>query len=179
MLISPWIAKGSIIQSPKGPFPTSQFEHSSIPATIKTLFNLTDWLTRRDEWAGSFEELLLDAPRRDPMPLHFPGAPLPRDGRWGPWKKNVSSISANLTNFTADAVELRRRLLKTQPSAQHCSAERVPHEACTGSTALSEKQRKLVELYSAMTSTPKPDLSMSYEQARAWLRARWREYMDG
>eukprot|EP01046_Picozoa_sp_COSAG06_P095854 COSAG06_NODE_41961_length_386_cov_0.675958_1_plen_45_part_01 len=42
MLISPWIERSSVIQAPRaGPFPTSQFEHSSIPATIKSLFNLT------------------------------------------------------------------------------------------------------------------------------------------
>ena len=30
-----------------------QFEHSSIPATVKTLFNLTGFLTNRDAWAGA------------------------------------------------------------------------------------------------------------------------------
>ena len=47
MIISPWIAKGSVIQAPQGPYATSQWEHSSIPATAKTLFNLTGFLTQR------------------------------------------------------------------------------------------------------------------------------------
>jgi hypothetical protein len=41
MLISPWVAKGSFIQEPRGKGNTSQWEHSSIPATVKSLFNLT------------------------------------------------------------------------------------------------------------------------------------------
>lgn len=41
LLISPWVSKGNAIQEPKGPTSTSQFELSSVPATVKTLFNLT------------------------------------------------------------------------------------------------------------------------------------------
>ena len=48
LLISPWVANGSAVQEPKGPTKTSQFELSSVPATVKTLFNLTSFLTKRD-----------------------------------------------------------------------------------------------------------------------------------
>lgn len=68
LLISPWIDKGTVIQKPNGPTPTSEFEHSSIPATVKKLFNLTsNFLTKRDAWAGSFENYfnLRDSPRED------------------------------------------------------------------------------------------------------------------
>ena len=41
---------------------------------MKTLFSLPNFLTKRDAWAGSFEELLLDEPRDD-TPLHLPLAP--------------------------------------------------------------------------------------------------------
>ena len=54
---------------------TSQFEHSSLSATITILFNLSGtlgaskhdgFLTERDAWAGSFHELLTrDAPTTD------------------------------------------------------------------------------------------------------------------
>jgi len=75
-------------QEPTGPTKTSQFEHSSISATITNLFNLSrdkDWalgpvpgfLTQRDAWAGSFHELLsLDEPRTD-CPMHLPTPPVP------------------------------------------------------------------------------------------------------
>ncbi|KAJ6691915.1 NON-SPECIFIC PHOSPHOLIPASE C4-RELATED [Salix purpurea] len=68
LLISPWIDKGTVIHEPVGPRPSSQFEHSSIPATVKKLFNLkSNFLTRRDAWAGSFENYfyLRDTPRDD------------------------------------------------------------------------------------------------------------------
>uniref|UniRef100_A0A803LXB9 Uncharacterized protein n=2 Tax=Chenopodium quinoa TaxID=63459 RepID=A0A803LXB9_CHEQI len=68
MLISPWIDKGTVIRKPDGPTPTSEFEHSSISATVKRLFNLkSDFLTKRDAWAGSFEKYfyLRDTPRED------------------------------------------------------------------------------------------------------------------
>ncbi|KAK4412485.1 Non-specific phospholipase C1 [Sesamum alatum] len=67
-LISPWIEKGTVIHEPNGPTPSSQYEHSSIPATVKKLFNLqSNFLTKRDAWAGTFEKYfyLRDTPRDD------------------------------------------------------------------------------------------------------------------
>jgi hypothetical protein len=56
------------MRSPKGPAPNSEFEHSSIPATIKKMFNLSsNFLTHRDAWAGTFEDVVgeLSSPRTD------------------------------------------------------------------------------------------------------------------
>lgn len=47
---------------------SSEFEHSSVPATIKKMFNLSsNFLTRRDAWAGTFEKVVgeLTVPRTD------------------------------------------------------------------------------------------------------------------
>lgn len=64
-----------MIHEPSGPTPTSQYEHSSIPATVKKLFNLknSNFLTKRDAWAGTFEKYfyMRDTPRED-----CPGIPL-------------------------------------------------------------------------------------------------------
>ncbi|XP_042482346.1 non-specific phospholipase C1-like [Macadamia integrifolia] len=68
ILISPWIDKGTVIHEPSGPTQYSQFEHSSIPATVKKLFNLkSNFLTKRDAWAGTFENYFnfRDSPRGD------------------------------------------------------------------------------------------------------------------
>ncbi|XP_027337768.1 non-specific phospholipase C1 [Abrus precatorius] len=68
ILISPWIEKGTVIHEPDGPTPYSQYEHSSIPATVKKLFNLkSNFLTKRDAWAGTFEKYfnIRDTPRDD------------------------------------------------------------------------------------------------------------------
>lgn len=57
-----------MIHEPNGPTPTSQYEHSSIPSTVKKLFNLnSNFLTKRDAWAGSFEGLfsMRSTPRTD------------------------------------------------------------------------------------------------------------------
>jgi hypothetical protein len=49
----------AVIHEPNGPQATSQYEHSSIPATVKKLFNLhSNFLTKRDQWAGTFENYL-------------------------------------------------------------------------------------------------------------------------
>lgn len=67
-LISPWIEKGTVIHEPNGPTPTSQYEHSSIPATVKKLFGLhSNFLTKRDAWAGTFENYfkIRKTPRTD------------------------------------------------------------------------------------------------------------------
>ncbi|KAL6654889.1 hypothetical protein ACP70R_008354 [Stipagrostis hirtigluma subsp. patula] len=66
LFISPWIEPGTVVHRPSGPEPTSQYEHSSIPATVKKIFNLKEFLTRRDAWAGTFESVLTrDTPRTD------------------------------------------------------------------------------------------------------------------
>ncbi|XP_076900834.1 non-specific phospholipase C1-like [Bidens hawaiensis] len=74
LLISPWVEKGTVIHEPDGPTPYSQFEHSSISATVKKLFNLdSDFLTKRDEWAGTFESYFYKrSTPRDDCPEKLP-----------------------------------------------------------------------------------------------------------
>jgi phospholipase C len=78
LFISPWIKKGSILHDVRGPTPTSQYEHASIAATLKKLFNWDSPLTRRDAWAATFDHLWTDPkfaeskPRKD-CPTTLPG----------------------------------------------------------------------------------------------------------
>ena len=64
-------------------------------STIKNLFNLTTFLTKRDAWAGNLEELLLDEPRND-APMHFPESP-PVASPWtvGPGGVPLPNVSAH------------------------------------------------------------------------------------
>jgi len=55
LLVSPWIEPGTVLHRPSGPYPTSEFEHSSIPATVKKLFNLRSFLTKRNAWADTLD----------------------------------------------------------------------------------------------------------------------------
>jgi len=153
MMLSPLVPKGAVFQKPTGPFSSSEFEETSVPATLKNLFNLTGFLTKRDEWAGSFHELLLNTPRVD-TPLHFPDAPLPT-GNWTP--------PPNMT----DILEIG------QP--QHCS---LSTGKCLGPNAMTAKQKRHIELLSALTSTPEPNLSeLSNWEAQVFIRERWGEYL--
>ncbi|KAJ3092430.1 hypothetical protein HK102_007441 [Quaeritorhiza haematococci] len=91
IMVSPWIKKGTVVHEPTdGPFPTSQYDHTSIAATLSKLFNLKiqssssnsgRHLTKRDEWAGTFDWLFKELPQPrsdcpetmpDPVPLDAP-----------------------------------------------------------------------------------------------------------
>uniref|UniRef100_A0A6B2L3K1 Phosphoesterase n=1 Tax=Arcella intermedia TaxID=1963864 RepID=A0A6B2L3K1_9EUKA len=66
VIISPWVPKGTLVNKGSGPTPTSEFEHSSIAATLKKVLNLPKFLTKRDEWASTFESVFsLSEPRTD------------------------------------------------------------------------------------------------------------------
>ncbi|KAG2533786.1 hypothetical protein PVAP13_9NG013100 [Panicum virgatum] len=72
LFVSPWIEPGTVVHRPPGPHPTSEFEHSSIPATVKNIFNIDGFLTKRDAWAGTFDSVLTrDTPRTD-CPVTLP-----------------------------------------------------------------------------------------------------------
>nr|BAK03111.1 predicted protein [Hordeum vulgare subsp. vulgare] len=103
--ISPWIDPGTLVHTPSGPQPTSQFEHSSIPATLKKLFNLNTFLTKRDAWAGTFDTVLTrDTPRTDcPVTL-----PEPLKLR----QSTVATEQAPITDFQAQLVQLAAVLTK-------------------------------------------------------------------
>ena len=77
LFISPWIDSGALVHGPTGPKPDSQFDHASVHATLKLMFNLTSFLTERDAWAGTFEAIFSNrtSPRTD-TPVTLPD-PIP------------------------------------------------------------------------------------------------------
>eukprot|EP00258_Populus_trichocarpa_P008445 XP_002314000.2 non-specific phospholipase C2 isoform X1 [Populus trichocarpa] len=101
IVVSPWIEKGTVVHGPNGsPFSTSEYEHSSIPATVKKLFNMpSPFLTRRDEWAGTFEGILQTRtePRTD-CPVQLP---TPTQVR-----KSEPNEDAKLTEFQQELLQL-------------------------------------------------------------------------
>eukprot|EP00932_Pfiesteria_piscicida_P013508 SRR837773.25083.p1 GENE.SRR837773.25083~~SRR837773.25083.p1 ORF type:complete len:242 (-),score=52.74 SRR837773.25083:51-752(-) len=158
MLISPWVANASVFQEPKGPFNTSQFELTSTISTVKNLFNLTGFLTKRDAWAGSFHELLLDTPR-SATPSHLPEAPQSASP-WDPPPGTVRPPGA--------------------PVPQHCSSWHGGEEQpCRGPTAVNLKQKRLVRVLSAMMRAEPPPLEgMTFAEADRWIGERWRHWMQ-
>ncbi|XP_015086362.1 non-specific phospholipase C1 [Solanum pennellii] len=104
-LISPWIDKATVIHEPKGPTTSSQFEHSSIPATVKKLFNLkSSFLTKRDAWAGTFENYFrLRKTPRDDCPEKLPEVKI-NLRPWGPRE------DAKLSEFQIELIQLASQL---------------------------------------------------------------------
>lgn len=79
LLISPWIDKGTVVSAPPAaqkPEANSEYDLTSIPATVKKLFGLPSFLTARDAWAATFEHVLetRSEPRTD-CPATLPPAP--------------------------------------------------------------------------------------------------------
>ena len=179
ILVSPWVAKGVAIQRPSNQARkssnNSQFEHSSISATLKQLFNLTSFLTARDAWAGSFDELLVDKPRSNTdCPMHLPTAP----NASSPWGVPPSSAAA------AAEARRRRQLLgdvngNSKNDEQHCSP--TAEQKCTEEVLMSEKQRNQAAVLASLTGRAAPTGQSGGEagaiEAADWLAARWDEFV--
>ncbi|KAL5766299.1 hypothetical protein ACOSP7_016916 [Xanthoceras sorbifolium] len=101
IMVSPWIKKGTVVHGPNGkPSPTSEYEHSSIPATVKKMFNLSSpFLTKRDEWAGTFEGIVqtMTQPRTD-CPETLPTPVKIRQG--------AANENAKLSEFQQEMLQL-------------------------------------------------------------------------
>lgn len=69
ILISPWLPK--VVDS-------TVYEHSSVLATVKKLFNLPNFLTERDRHANSFEHLFEGARFRHDTPERLVPLPVPK-----------------------------------------------------------------------------------------------------
>ncbi|KAM7280898.1 hypothetical protein ACFE04_008032 [Oxalis oulophora] len=101
-LISPWIERGTLLHGPLGPNPTSEFEHSSIPATVKKIFNLKNFLTKRDAWAGTFETVLnrstprTDCPETLPEPVKMRNTLPKEDAQLSEFQEELVQLSATL-----------------------------------------------------------------------------------
>lgn len=105
IMVSPWIEKGTVVHGPKGsPYPTSEYEHSSIPATVKKIFNLSaPFLTKRDEWAGTFDSILqtrttprTDCPETLPNPAKIRQGEAKEDAKLSEFQQELLQLAAVL-----------------------------------------------------------------------------------
>ncbi|KAK1583645.1 hypothetical protein Q3G72_025796 [Acer saccharum] len=102
MFISPWIDRGTVLHGPSGPYPISEFEHSSIPATVKKIFNLKDFLNKRDAWAGTFDCVLNRTSPRTNCPVTLPEPVKMRD--------REAKENEKLSDFQQELVQLAATL---------------------------------------------------------------------
>eukprot|EP01102_Stenamoeba_stenopodia_P011388 TRINITY_DN3494_c0_g1_i1.p1 TRINITY_DN3494_c0_g1~~TRINITY_DN3494_c0_g1_i1.p1 ORF type:complete len:505 (-),score=88.74 TRINITY_DN3494_c0_g1_i1:105-1619(-) len=120
IMVSPWIPQGIVVGEPPSGFsPTelSQYDHSSIPATLKTVFGLPDFLTLRDAWSGTFDFIwqMLSEPRTD-CPLNVP-TPSEGSGLHQMWKRSLqreSKIAEVLANPTPEQTKLASKAKITE-----------------------------------------------------------------
>ncbi|CAL5428139.1 unnamed protein product [Camellia sinensis] len=104
IMVSPWIEKGTVVHGPNGkPFSTSEYEHSSITATVKNIFNLTSFLTKRDAWAGTFESIVqtrteprTDCPVQLPTPVRIREGEANEDAKLSEFQQELLQLSAVL-----------------------------------------------------------------------------------
>ncbi|KAH6810743.1 non-specific phospholipase C2 [Perilla frutescens var. frutescens] len=103
--ISPWIQKGTVVHGPNGsPTPTSEYEHSSIPATVRKIFNLSSPpLTKREQWAGTFEGLFqhlthprTDCPEQLPTPVKIRQLDANEDAPLSEFQQELMQLAAVL-----------------------------------------------------------------------------------
>jgi len=77
ILISPWVPKGAVIHEPA----SSHYDHTSFSATLKNMFDLPNFLTKRDAGAATFDHVWksVEEPRTDcPLALDQPLVKPPR-----------------------------------------------------------------------------------------------------
>jgi len=76
--VSPLIPAGTVIHTPpkeQSPFPSSQYDATSIMSTVNKIFGITEHMGARAAWSGTFEHIFsLDAPRAD-CPMKLPDVP--------------------------------------------------------------------------------------------------------
>jgi hypothetical protein len=145
-----------------------------VAATVKTLYNLSGFLTKRDAWAGSFDELLtLDAPRGD-APMHLPEAPqpavpFPPNQGWPPGVPPTALQDAEAEN--AESPEA------AGAAPRHCSG----NGQCATRDGVTQKQRNTIAQFAAVSGVlPPPDLQrMSQREAAVWITRAWHEHIEG
>jgi phospholipase C len=135
ILVSPFVEKGNV--------DSTIYEHSSLPASIKTLFDLPDGLTARDKAANTFEKnLSLSTPRSDtPLTLPVPGEPeeiqrnreLLRTNALEKWRQgevDQAELSQEpLSAFQEALVGLANRLSRKAHAKTRAAQIRTEHDA--------------------------------------------------
>jgi phospholipase C len=134
VLVSPWVGKGQV--------DSTLYEHASIPATLRLLFDLPQALTARDQAANTFEKNLsqekprVDTPAFLPVPgdageanrlrklLHEDAHKLPLMERFTHGKES----RAALTLYQKSLVELADRLNNEANTSLPARAGEILHE---------------------------------------------------
>ena len=111
VLVSPYIAKGTV--------DTTIYDHASVLASVKKLFDLPEFLTQRDALANTFDHLIGDTLRTDtPTTLPRPTALTPKPPAFTSAALSPDAVAATidqasrepLSEFQSSLVELAKTL---------------------------------------------------------------------
>ena len=142
----------------KGPASDSVYEHSSIPASLKDIFGLPNFLTKRDAWAGSVVSELTEATARSDCLMHAPEAPPPT-----PTWRESDETEALL-------------LFAEQGYPGHCSALASPR--CADPRHANKKQRQRMKQWSEVNGVVAP-LNPTQDEADDWITEQFHAFRTG
>jgi phospholipase C len=151
--ISPWINRGTVIHEPEH----GHFEHSSLLGTVRRWLGLKQGpLTKREEWAATFENITAfrDVPRSD-CPLTLP---LPPNAETM-WEKFVKAEHTRPTPETIQKMRLK-----------------YPSDYSQRSAPMSDLQRDIVALAYGLVPTNKrmEDIQTVYQGAMFVYEQVWK-----
>eukprot|EP00253_Pinus_taeda_P023800 PITA_23800 len=163
IMVSPWIQKGTVVHRPNGPTPSSEFEHSSIPATVKKIFNLTsNFLTYRDGWAGTFESVfnVKGGPRTDcpvvlPEPNNMRATAAKEHAKLSEFQKELVQLAAvingdHILKSYPNEIQNRMRVIEANSYVKDAMTRFV--EASTEAIKLGASESTIVEMRPSLTT---------------------------
>jgi len=74
VIASPWVNPGTVIHTPppaQRPHPDSQYEHTSVMATVNKLFGVNGAMSKRASWSGTWEHIFSRTTPRSDCPQSF------------------------------------------------------------------------------------------------------------
>nr|CAD1828302.1 unnamed protein product [Ananas comosus var. bracteatus] len=167
-MVSPWIEKGTVVHGPNGvPTATSEYEHSSIPATVKNLFNLSSpYLTKRDAWAGTFEGILqtrteprTDCPVELPMPVKIRDGEANEEAKLSEFQQELMQL-ASVLNGDHLLTSLQERIAKQmnvrEGIAYMRGAVKRFFEAGVSAKRMGVDEEQIVKMRPSLTSRTSP-----------------------
>lgn len=142
--VSPWIKKGTLVQRPLGaqaPAANSEWDATSIISTANKIFGITESMTARDAWAGSFTDILtgVDGRARTDCPLALPAA------REYTVREQAVEMERLLNDHHLDSINLLCEIERTQAHAACARFASTPAREAERSALLSALQARAGE----------------------------------
>ncbi|GER55033.1 non-specific phospholipase C2 [Striga asiatica] len=164
--VSPWIKKGTVVHGPNGsPTQTSEFEHSSIPATVRKIFNLTSPpLTKREEWAGTFDSILnilkkprTDCPEQLPNPVEIRQGEANEDAQVSEFQQELIQLAAVLKGediLTSYPTKMGKNMSVRQGKEYMESAVKSFFEAGFAAKRMGVDEQQIVKMRPSLSTRP-------------------------